>query len=259
MSKAAWWRVAVGGAAFLIGLAIFAPASLLESAVQKNLAASGAGSFSQQGGSLWSGKGVLTLAGGKTVIPLSWRFDAAALLRLRLGVFIDFDSSSLRGTARVSRGLTALVLRDTDLNADLAMLANWLPAVALTRSSGMLRLRVADGEQIGLYADQPLPLRGSFDLGVENLVLPQWTSAPLGSYTVRVSAVEGAAEFAVTQSTGLLQLEGSGALRTLPSREFSFRGLAAPTRPGTQLPALLATLGTPGKDGRVAIDFRSPW
>ncbi len=255
MNKALRWHLTIGLAAFLVGLAVFAPASLLESSLQKALA--GNGSFRPQGGTLWAGSGTLTA--GKMVIPLSWRFDAAALLRLRLGINVNFDSAALRGNARISRGLTAVVVRDADLKADLTALAPWVPALALTRSAGNLQLRTADGDQLELYPGDALPLRGNFDLGVENFVWPQWSTSVLGSYTFHVNAVEGVADFTVAKSAGLLQLEGGGALRSLPAREFVFKGTAAPTRPGTQLPALLATVGTAGKDGRTTINFSSPW
>jgi len=250
----------VGSGAFLLGLAAMAPASLLDATLQRNLAPGA--SFQSVGGTIWSGSALLKPAAAAATMPLSWRFDAGALLRLRLGVHLRVDGSALNGSLRASaRGPQSIEIRDADVTAELTQLQRWLPssALALMRASGALRIVVAGDDRVEIASGEPMPVRGNFEIAVQQLLLPQWHPSVLGNYNAHVTASDSAMDVSVKTASGMLTLEGAGKLRGTPVREISFTGTAAPSRPGTELATLLSLLGRPGGDGRTRIDYRSPW
>ncbi|MBI3715714.1 MAG: type II secretion system protein N [Betaproteobacteria bacterium] len=248
----------LGGGAFLLGLAAMAPASLLDAPLQRKLAPGA--SFQSVAGTVWSGSGLFKPSAAGETIPLSWRFDAGALLRLRLGVHLRADGTALNGSLRASvRNPQYVEIRDADLTADLAQLQRWLPVPALLRAGGALRITVSGDDRVEIAGGEALPVRGNFELAVQQLLLPQWHPSALGNYNARVAASDSSMDVSVQTASGMLTLEGAGRLRTSPAREISFTGTASPSRPGTELATLLSSLGRPGSDGRTRIDYRGPW
>lgn len=250
-------RSLLAAAAFLTGLAVLAPASLVAALIQRNLPPNG--TFRVGEGSVWAGSGTLVLANPQVAIPFSWHFDAGALLRFRLGLVVTTDFNGVKGSAHISRRFGPVELRDTDFAIDLNVLAKFLPVLALSRAQGRLRLSVAGEDRLDIVPGEAMPVRGGFAFKVERLILPQWSAEPFGNYALRVAAGETSADFTVVDSSGLLKIEGSGKISVLPAREFSFSGVALPTRPGAALGKLLSSFGRTDADGRVRIEQRGPW
>lgn len=199
------WRLpAFALAAYVVALAALAPATLIDSRLQRM----GAGTLrlAEARGSLWSGAGWIEVrdAHGKAGIArrLAWRVLPESLLRGRLVAEVELDQAARPFPVTIS--LSRLEIGALSLRLPAAALGLGMPRLAPLRLTGDVLVEVAHLS----FA------RGRTD-GAATL---QWRAAgssmtpvaPLGDYEVRISADGPAVRAALSTLEGPLQLEGSG-------------------------------------------------
>lgn len=250
--------IIIGIASFVLGLLIFLPARLLEGLANRALAPQA--SLQIVDGSLWAGRGTLSLASGNApAIPFSWRFDALALLRLRAGIHLKFDSAAIAGTIRLAIGIRSIEMRDADLRIDAGLIGNISSMAALIGPAGSLQLRTSDGEAVTASYRGPLLASGNLKLRAENLLLRSLAPRALGHYDIDVVLRDTAAEFRIDQASGPLKLDGGGSLKWSLPHQLSYRGIAAAPADAAELLVPLRMIGRPMADSRVQIDYQGAW
>lgn len=245
-------------ASFILGLIIFLPARLLEGLANRALAPQA--QLAIIDGSLWSGRGTLSLAGANiAAVPFRWRVDALALLRLRAGLHLQFDSAAIAGSTRLGVSFRSIEIRDTDLRLDAGLIGNFSSMAGLLGPAGSLQLRSAEGESVIANYRGPLLASGNFKLRAENLLLRSLAPRALGQYAVDVTLRDSAAEFRIGEASGPLKLDGGGSIRWSMPHQLSYRGIAAAPADAAELLAPLRMIGRPMADGRVQIDYQGGW
>jgi general secretion pathway protein N len=199
-----WKWFAVGLGAYAIGLLAFAPATLVDVALER--ASAGRMRLADAHGSIWSGAGRLELidAGRRNRVAqdLAWHVLPWSLYRGYLVCEIGLDPAARRLPLTIS--LSGIELADADLTLP--------PALA-----GLIVSKLAP---LGLTGDMLLHIthlyigRG----GIEGGATLQWRSvrstltriAPLGDYELRLEARGTLIHASLRTLQGLLQLEGEG-------------------------------------------------
>ena len=266
---------------FIVGLVAFAPASLIESPANRAMAPHATLTIS--GGTVWSGSGTLALFPSARIVsvPITWRFDPLALLRLRFGFYVSANSPAIAGKARIGAGFQTIQLRDTALKIDATLLEQVNPQVNLLVSlagpSGTFQITITDGNSV--TAPYPTPQELPFAEGkliaqVEAFALRSVSPRPLGNYEIAIKLNGTNAEYAFTNTSGALKFDGGGAVAwgstggsndggSKSPRTFTYRGIAsAATRHASESAQLLAPLQAVGKampDGRVSLDINANW
>jgi len=199
-----WRPLAVGLGAYLIGLAVTAPATLVDAGLQR--ASDGKLRLAEAQGTLWSGAGQIEIrnAGGLGGVAksLSWRFLPASLLRGHLVCEIALDRATRYLPVTLSISGIAFA------NADIA-----LPVTALGLAVPRLAPLALTGEVL-LHVEQLSAGRG----GVSGAATLQWRAAgsaltslaPLGDYELRLTSDGIATHAALGTLQGPLQLDGKG-------------------------------------------------
>ena len=198
-------RPAVVLGAYLVGLVVTAPATLLDAGLQS--ASDGRLRLAEAQGTLWSGAGLIEVrdAGGRIGIAKSfvWRFQPQSLLRGYLVCDVALDNATRPLTLTLSFSGIEFAAADIDL-----------PAMAL----GLAMPKLA-----------PLGLSGEVSLHVERLLIGRkgmqgnaslhWRSAasaltpvaPLGDYELRLDSQGTTTHALLSTLKGPLQLNGKGA------------------------------------------------
>ena len=253
----------LGLLSFVVGLIIFVPARLFESIVNRALAPQAQVQIGA--GTLWSGRAVLQLSAvsvdgaGNTAIPFTWRFDALALLRLRLGVAVESASPALTGTARIGLGVRTIAIRDANLRIDARLIAAFNSLLNLVGPSGTLQIDTANGDAL-TTTYQGVPVGNSqLKVRVANIMLRSIAPRVLGSYEIDIGMRDAAAEYRIAQASGPLKLDGGGNLRWSTPNQFTYRGVASATAADADILAPLRAFGQPAGDGRLQIDFQTGW
>ena len=251
-------------ATFIVGLAAFAPASLIEGSANRAMAPHAAIKISA--GTIWSGTGTLLLfpAARPLVVPVSWRFDPLALLQLRIGYYVHAKSASIAGNTRIGAGFGSIQLSNTALKIDMSLVSRLQPLVSLLNPKGALAINIDDGNSVTVAAESSsgvLTADGSCIAQIANLTLRNLSPRPLGSYAIAIKLKNSQAEFVVDGATGPLKLDGGGSVTWGSQRNFTYHGMAgAPLNTNGAL--LLAPLLATGKltpDGRVKININTKW
>ncbi len=244
---------------FLLGLIAFMPASLFEGLANRALAPQAQVRIGD--GSIWAGRGVLSLTagGGANNIPFSWRFDPPALLRLRAGVKLDLDSAVLAGKVRVALGIRSIEVRDASLRIDASLIGAANSMAGLLGPAGSLLVETPAGEAVvGSYRG-PLLAGGNLKVRAENILLRTVAARALGNYDIDVALRDTAAEFRITQASGPLKLDGGGSIKWSLPHQLSYRGIAGAPADAAEVLAPLRLIGRPMADGRVQIDYQGGW
>ena len=133
---------------FLLGLIVLMPATLIQAPVNRAMAPNAA--LVVTAGTIWSGTAKLTLfpAARPVMVPITWRFDPMAFLRLRLGFYLRADSAALAGTTRIGAGIRTIELRDTNLKIDSALINRTHSLLPMFGSRGTLHLTINEGDHI---------------------------------------------------------------------------------------------------------------
>ena len=200
----------VGGYAFLLaayalGLAASAPATLLDAALRS--ASEGRLRLAEARGTLWSGTGQLEARDASrrsgVAKAVAWRFVPQSLLRARAEFEIRTEDSSRRFAVSLAPSRIEIVDAEVSLPGELLGLA--VPKLAPLRLAGELRLRVARlsiAERGGMQGGATLQWRGA-----GSALTPV---APLGDYELRLEGNGTAVRASLRTLVGPLRLEGSG-------------------------------------------------
>jgi len=249
-------------AVFLIGLIALMPATLIQGPL--NRAISPHAAVVVGGGTIWSGAATLALfpTARAVSVPITWRFDPLALLRLRLGFYVRADSAALAGITRIGAGISTVELRDTDLTIDSALINRAHSLLSLFGSRGTLHLNINDGDHIVMPYQATNGLRtaeGKLAAKIDRLTLGMFSTRPLGTYEIAVKLNNTTAEYLLLNATGPLKFDGGGAISWGANRSFEYRGFAGAPQESALLLAPLLSVGRPTADGRLQIDYNAPW
>ncbi len=249
----------LAAAAFIFGLIGFLPAQLFEDHINATLPTPWHLGVS---GTIWDGSGVLQTAqaADALVVPLTWKFDPLALIRARLVWRIAPNSPSLSGSVKVGAGWQSAEFRDTTLTMDAEILRQMVPVLTLFAPSG--KVLVSTTSDIGLTVDygNDFRLNGEAQLQADNFGLRPYGPGPLGNYQLKFTARDTNVEYVISQSSGALKLEGGGSIQMTAPRQIAYAGFvtASPTLHEALL-AQVKSIGQPGADGRVRIDWKARW
>ena len=254
------WTLAA--AAFVMGLAAFLPAKMLEARINQSLTPAWNLSAS---GSVWTGFGVLhVLQSGRESdsysVPVSWQFDPLALARLRVGWNVVAASPSLSGTVKIGAGLQSVEFRDATLDIDAGLLRQALPVIALFAPSGQFQVSTPGDAPLAIGYGDDLRLNGKGRIKADRFGLGFLGQAPVGDYELEFSARNTTVDYVIARSRGALTLDGGGSIQIAAPRQITYSGTLTPS------PALpesvlsqLKTLGQPAADGRVRFDWKARW
>ena len=253
-----WWWLAV--ASFLVCLLVLAPAALIEWAVRQS--PNQTVQFIADSGTIWAGRGRITVAADPSplVLPVVWRFDARALLDLRIGFFIAANAPALSGSTRIASRFGDIQLRETSFSADARLSTIAHRAATLFAPTGRIRLQQTGDQRFVMRpatsATQVWRVDGMMGLQAEQLALGGLVSAPVGNHEISLQGDGATVKMTVLRSSGPLKLEGSGALTLVSPRRFAFSGFA--TVAG-DAPDILKQLGPILPDGRQRIELNTTW
>ena len=248
--------------AFIVGLIVLAPATLIQGAANRALAPNAA--LAVTAGTIWSGSGTLVLfpTASSVIAPITWRFDPLALLRLRLGFYLNAHSAALAGNARVGAGITSIELRDTDIKIDGALVSRSNSILSLIGPRGILQLKINDGDRIVTPYQTQAGIRtaeGKLAVKFDSLTLRNLSPRPLGTYDIDVKFNNSSAEYAFVNCAGNLKFDGGGSVSWGSARTFAYRGLASTPRESRFLLEPLSAIGRPTADGRLQINYNTNW
>lgn len=143
----------LGLAAFLVFLAVSAPAAILTKAIEHYTPAR----FHNVSGTLWRGSADRLQLSGITVGPVTWTIEAPALLRGALSadlqVGTEAQASELTGSASLEAGLSGVV---SVKQANIIVDADWafVQAAVPIAATGRLELTI---DQLVVDPQKPLP------------------------------------------------------------------------------------------------------
>ncbi len=250
-----WWLVAIS---FVIGLIALAPAALLERVVPVDSPVR----FAAESGTIWNGRGRVSVQTDSTPlnVPVAWRFDPTALLRLRLGFRIQADGPIIVGVSHLGLRTGSVELRDTGVIADARVLSAAHRLAAVFAPQGQLRLQQGNGESLTIgFPDNTegyWHVEGGMGLHVEKFVLGGIVNAAVGSHEIALQGAATTVNFSIPRSSGALKLEGAGSLALASPRRFTFSGFATAAN---DAPASLKQLGAALPDGRQRLEINTPW
>ena len=249
-------------AVFIIGLMVLAPATLIQGPANRAMAPNAA--LTVTAGTIWSGSGTLALfpTARAVIVPVTWRFDPLALLRLRLGLYLAGNSPALSGYTRVGAGIASMELRDTDRKIDGALISRSNSMLSLMGPRGSLHLKINDGDRIITpYQTQSgiRALEGKLAVKFDSLTLPGLSPRPLGTYDIAVKLNNSTAEYAFVNCAGNLKFDGGGTVSWGSAHTFVYRGLASAPREASSLLTPLMSVGQPTADGRLQINYNTNW
>lgn len=255
------WRVlgVITVIAFVVGLALMAPARMLEPTINRIAAPHAILAVSD--GSIWSGLGKLTLSAfNNHEVPIRWQFRPRALLRLELGFVVTVEGPTLAGKANIGAGFGEISISETKLVADAAPLLAKHRGLTAMVPRGKVNVSASGSDELRIAMATPHAVNGSFNSRVEDFSLRTLLARPLSSADIRFVVRNSVGEYQVTQSSGALKVLGNGVVPFGAHGEFRYAGTLTPDR---ELPATLAylvrALGVATADGGVRVDYRTSW
>ena len=259
MTWLTWRRIGILVAiAFVAGLIRFLPASVFEARINETLPAPWNAAMA---GTLWDGEGVLRA--GKSPdslrIPLTWTFDATALLRLNAAWDVASTSRAIAGTVNLGKTWGALELRNAALTLDTAALAPLYPPLALAAPSGILQVSTPTGAAFVVRTGDALRMTGDLQVEATRFSIRPLSANLSGDYTAKLAAQDSRIGYTLRQRKGALDLDGTGTL-DMASRSLSYAGLVttAPELPEAVL-SQLKSLGKAEPNGRLRLDWETQW
>lgn len=195
---------AIGLVAYLLGMMVIAPASLIDAGLQ--VWAGGRLRLVDARGTLWSGSGLIELrdrAGQRGIAEgLAWRLVPASLMNGRLDYVVELARAPRPFPLRIS--LAGLELSDAELALPAGVFGLALPRLAPLGLSGNALLQVAT------LAIGPDRLRGKATLKLRETGSALTPVAPLGDYELLLDADQAGVRIALHTLAGPLQLDGGG-------------------------------------------------
>ncbi|HUW36851.1 MAG TPA: type II secretion system protein N [Rhodocyclaceae bacterium] len=199
-----WRLLAVGLAAYALGLLAYAPATLVDATL--NHASDGRLRLAEARGTIWSGAGLIEIraAGGKSGLAksIAWRFLPQSLLRGYLACDIRLDGADRGFQAEIHP--TRIELADATIAFPATVLGLAVPKLGVLSLTGEVLLHVAQ-LTLGLG-------------GTEGSATLQWRGAgsaltsvsPLGDYELRLDGEAAVIHMALTTIKGPLRIDGKG-------------------------------------------------
>lgn len=241
--------VAAALACYALGLLLMAPATLVDRA----LARAGTGQLRvvEARGSLWSGHGLLELRDHqqrtRAALPLTWQLRPLRLLRGQLAADVRIGSSTPPFLVVAAPGQLAI----TDLLVELpaAALAVAEPRLAPLGLDGQLRLQSAR-----LVRDSG-GLTGTATVQWQGAASAYAPVAPLGDYSLQLSAEGETLRATLVTLQGPLQLDGSGSWTARGPAEFQGSARVPPPYQA-QLAPLLRMIAVERGEGRYDLQLR---
>ena len=240
---------ALTAAAVAVGLAWFAPASLLDSRLAHW--SGGVLRLASTQGTLWHGRGVVTDA--KMQIPVEWNVDPWPLLRGVMHMRLRSNAGAASPRATLDLRSDRISLQDADVT---------VPATAIGRVLGDITAGSIDGEVSA--SASTLQLSPGSNSGEARLV---WrnarirgigNAAPLELGEVRTTLIASGSTMSgsIVNDGGNVALSGEWTLREKDALALAFR--ATPRKAGdAELARWLSAVGTPDGDGW-RINWRVP-
>ena len=209
------WRLVVAGSAcYLLALVAMAPAALLDPLLQR--ASAQRLRLADAHGTVWSGRAVLLLAERADqralTWPLRWHWLPGALLQGMLAIQVETASS---GTpAIVALHFDRVEMRNMEIDAPVAVLGGWLPALAPFQLGGTLRLNI---DQLVWRVDD---LSAQAVLRWRDASTPYASIAPLGEYLFSFGIKRRFVKVDLQTLSGPLRAEGHGTWRAGAAPKF---------------------------------------
>ena len=207
--------------AFLLTLLALAPATWLDTALQRN--SQGLVGLAEAKGSLWRGAGVMQaiLPSGQveTLEAVRWTIDPWALLtaRLHLAMLSERDGKPVLDAVLAPGGVSIAELR---LDGPAALLGALSPTLRAATVTGRISLRAS-----GVRIDDQVTA-GSGDLLWRDAGSSLTSVYPLGTYMVNMRGAGKGVQFTLATLGGALNLSGGG--QWLPGVPLSFKATAIP-------------------------------
>lgn len=255
------WRVLVvlTVIAFLFGLALMAPARLVEPAINRIAAPHAV--LTVNDGSIWSGMGKLKLSAfNDQEIPITWHFRPSALLGLELGFLLTAEGPTLAGKSNIGAGFGAISITETTLVGDAQPLLARHRGLNAMLPRGKVSINASGTDKLTIAMAAPHQMNGSFNARVEDFALRTLLARPLASGDIRFVVRDSVGEYQVTQPSGAIKVVGGGVVPFGAHGEFRYLGTLTPDR---ELPVtlnyLLRALGSATPEGGVRLDYRTAW
>jgi len=243
-----WRLLAVGLAAYALGLLVYAPATLIDAALGQ--VSSGRLRLAEARGTLWSGAGLIEIraSGGKTGVAksIAWRFLPQSLLRGHLDCEIRLDQTD-RGFP-VAIYPSQIELSDATIAFPAMILGLVVPKLGPLRLTGEVLIRVAH-LSFGLGGT-----RGSATLQWHDAGSALTTVSPLGDYQLNLDSETAIAKMTLSTLKGPLQIDGGGTWPAGGRPSFLATALV-PREYQDQLEPLLRLIAVERGQGRFALQL----
>lgn len=244
-----WIPLGVGIGVYVIALIVTAPATLVDTGLQR--ASQGRLRLAEAQGTLWSGSGQLEMrdADGRTgaARSIAWAVAPASLLRGRLVCDVGLEQATERFPVTVS--LSRIELANADIGLPAAVLGLALPRLAPLGLTGDVQIHVAS---LSLAQDE---MRGNATLQWRTAGSALSPVAPLGDYELRLEGDDAAVRATLRTLQGPLQLDGKGSWKHGDKPAFLIKAdVPAPYR--QQLAPLLRLIAVERGEGRFELQFK---
>ena len=241
-----WKLLAVGLAAYLLGLLVYAPATLIDAVLGR--VSDGRVRLAEASGTLWSGTGLIEIraSGGKAGVAksIAWRFRPQSLLRGHLDCEIRLDRSDREFPVAIYP--TRVELANATIAFPAMILGLAVPKLGPLSLTGEILIRIA---------------HLSFGLGgSKGHATLQWHDAgsaltavsPLGDYQLNIASEAAGAKMRLSTLKGPLQIDGGGSWPA--GGRLAFQATALVPRPYQgQLEPLLRLIAVERGQGRFAL------
>jgi general secretion pathway protein N len=244
-----WRGLAIGLGAYAVALFAYAPATLVDAALQR--ASHGTLRLAQAEGTLWSGSGQIEIreAGGRTGVSksLSWHLVPESVLRGHLVCEVGLDPPAVFFPLTIS--LTRIELANADISLPATVLGMGIPKLAPLGLTGdvlihVARLSVARGTMQG---NATLRWHGAGSILT--------TVSPLGDYEVHLEGADTTFHAVLRSIEGPLWLDGNGSWQQGSNPEFLATAHVDPPY-REQLAPLLRLIAVERSEGSFALELK---
>jgi general secretion pathway protein N len=188
--------LALGIAAYLVALALTAPARLVTAHLPEQVR------LTAPQGTLWSGRAARVQLGGFELDGVRWRIQPWRLLLGGLGLHLSVAQAGLSGEGELILGLSNIRVQDTRLQGDIRVLGPYLDPYGV-EAQGDVELEIASlsGTREGLDGAQGT-------LSWRNARLERPASVQLGEVSIALSQDRDTALATLSNRGGELKLDG---------------------------------------------------
>jgi general secretion pathway protein N len=229
----------LGVVAYLVFLVVNLPAAWLGYALERSSA--GALALGEPRGTVWKGQGALAVRAGSSyhsVADVEWRCNPLSVFTGRLAVALSGAAPGASLRANLGFGLRSLRLQNVEASAPAAILEPAVPAAALAKLEGRLRV-LADSLEIG-----PASVQGAATV--------EWSGAGatgiarIGDYRLQITGSGEQASIKLATLRGDLRVNGDGEWRASEPKVVQMRGVAETSPDRKDLEPLLLMLAGGG-------------